>query len=125
VNSTELDMRTRWTPSEEQDRQAAEALKRWHADKPDARMFTVHLLVGKRAHFWDENVQVVPLIRTGVLDGREAAYAAAGAALETYQMLNPGQDVSAGWTVHRLPGEGDAPLTSGHTWLTSWAVFEV
>lgn len=124
MNSTELDMKTRWTPSEEQDRQAAEALQRWHADKPDGRVFTVHLLLNKGRHFWTKDVQVVPLLRTGVLNDREAAYAAAEAALETYRMLNPGKDASAGWTVHRLGGEEGAPQTPGRTWLTSWAVFE-
>jgi hypothetical protein len=124
MNSTELDMRTRWTPSEEQDKQAAEVLQRWHADKPGARVFTAHLLVGKGRHFWTQEVQVVPLLRTGVLGNREAAYAAAEAALEAYQMLNPEKDVSAGWTVHRIPAEGEAPQTPGRDWLTSWAVFE-
>ncbi|MDX3100504.1 hypothetical protein [Nonomuraea angiospora] len=122
MNSIESDLKARWTPSEKQDKEAAEYLRK--SKDPSGTVYTVHLLVGKEPSWWTENVRVVPI--DGVHGSRNDAFDAAVAAMEDHQRQQPGESVSAGYAAHILPTDPELPRSSdGREWQTSWAVSEV
>lgn len=113
------DLATRWTPSKEQDREAAAALAA-RVPGDDDSVVTAHLLINKESGWWGPQVQIEHL--PGLFADRNEASDALIAAAEA-KHKETGQPVVGGYTYHRA---SDIPALSadGTRWLTHWAVFE-
>lgn len=134
MNEITRDMRARWTPGPEQDRQAAAAIRQLREDlaagrvaavEDDGCVYTVQLLFGKHEGFWTRDVRVEPL--PGLHYSRDQADAACTGALAALRLIDPHVVATASWCRHTLPTQDDPrpPRTGdGRAWATAWAVFE-
>jgi hypothetical protein len=89
--------------------QIAEAKAAFGQEAPEGRLYTIHLLVNKRADWWTGNEDVRP-IEGRVYRTRNEALEAADLAEKVADVALPGIPLCAGWTVHNPDG--------------TWEVFE-
>lgn len=118
ATTLETDLATRWTPSEEQDALAHEALTGAVAIE---YVYTPHVLVNKEHGWWTSDVEVVPI--RGVFGTREAASAQAQAEAKRLHK-ETGKPTSGGYTCHWLPKQAPVFGNDGKPYQTHWAVYE-
>jgi hypothetical protein len=96
VTDIEADLRDRWVPSQAQ---VAEANRTLNMFPQLTEVYSLHLLVNKRRHFWTEDVVVEYL--PGVHFARETALKLLEILTESYHATS-GLPVVGGYTVHSV-----------------------